>query len=203
MPGRLLVPHEIYQAITAHARSALPNEACGLLRGNNGAIIDILPARNVADHPESDFQVDAQSLLRALQWEDAGDDLIAIYHSHPASPAYPSAVDAMNAFYPDSVSLILSLQQPQAPELRGFYLRAEAVFRDATALSLRQNRRFQQVRPGLWGLHLPANASLPGIKQKLAPARSSFYLVFEESSGRRPAFVRLISVLPVAVSVLI
>jgi len=203
MPGKLLVPHEIYQAIKTHARSVLPNEACGLLRGRNGEITDILPARNVADHPDRDFQVDAQSLLRALQWEDAGDELIAIYHSHPDSPAYPSAVDAINAFYPDSVSLILSLQQPQAPALRGFYLRPEAVFRDETALSLRRNRRFQQVRPGLWSLHLPANAATPGIERKLAPAGSSFYLVFEESSGRRPAFVRLISVQPVTVSVLI
>ena len=70
------------------------------------------------------YEVDPSALLVQFAWEDEGDTLAAIYHSHPASPAYPSASDAYNAHYPESVYLICSLQDDDHPVLNGFYLRA-------------------------------------------------------------------------------
>ncbi len=200
-PSRLILPHTLHRAIVAHARAEYPNEACGLLRGRNDRVLDILPARNVAADPRRDYQVDAQNLLRALRWEDRGDELIAIYHSHPSSPAYPSAVDAANAFYPDSVYLILSLQRPDAPELRGFYLRPEALFQGETAAVFLRDIPFEQVRPGLWAFHLASDAALPALEPRPLSAGIAFYLLFDENSGRQPPPVRLISVLPVALTI--
>lgn len=201
MSAQLILSHSFYQAITAHARSDYPEEACGLLRGRDGCVSDILPARNVASNPHQDYQVDAQSLLQALRWEDEGDELVAIYHSHPTTPAYPSAVDAANAFYPDSVYLILSLQHPHAPELRGFYLRPEAVFQGEAAESFLRDIPFELVRSGLWSFHLAADAVWSSPEPRPLAAGIAFYLVFDENSGRQPPPVRLISVKPVALAI--
>jgi len=197
----ITIPSDIYKTLAAHARADYPAEACGLLRGRNGRVSGILPARNTASNPQRDYQVDAHSLLQALRWEDQGDELVAIYHSHPASPAYPSAVDAANAFYPDSVYLILSLQQLHAPELRGFYLRSEAVFRGGAAEAILRDVPFEQVRPGVWAFYLAPDAAWSGPEPRPLAAGIAYYLIFDENSGRQPPPVRLVSVKPVAITI--
>ncbi len=202
MPTRLILPQSIYLAMLAHARAEYPNEACGLLRGRSGRVTGFLAARNVAATPQTDYEVDAESLLRALSWEDEGDELIAIYHSHPHSPPDPSAVDAARAFYPDSVYLILSLQNPQEPQLKGHFLRPEAVFEGQAAARLLQTLSFRPVRPGLSGFYLPPNAPLAPDIQDAAPADGvAIFLVSETPPEHPPAVVRLISVQPVLISI--
>ena len=51
--------------------------------------------------------------------DDAGLDLVGIYHSHVSSPAYPSRTDAEQAFWPDAVYVIVSLAGGGA-EVRGY-----------------------------------------------------------------------------------
>ena len=201
MPQPLILPQSIYFAMLAHARSEYPREACGLLRGREGRVTGFLAARNVAQAPHRDYEVDAESLLRALTWEDEGDELIAIYHSHPTSPAYPSAVDAGRAFYPDSVYLILSLQEREAPQLQGYFLRPEAIFRDERARELAQKMPFEQVRPGLWSYYLPADATQARAFRDGRAEGVAFYLIFEDNVGRPSPVVRLISVQPATISV--
>jgi proteasome lid subunit RPN8/RPN11 len=47
-------------------------------------------------------------------------DLLAIYHSHPHTQAYPSSTDVALAFYPDSLYVIVSLEEPEKPVVRAF-----------------------------------------------------------------------------------
>ena len=49
-----------------------------------------------------------------------GWDLLAIYHSHTLTPAYPSATDVRLAFYPEAHYVIVSLQEPDLPRVRAF-----------------------------------------------------------------------------------
>jgi len=44
---------------------------------------------------------------------------VAIFHSHPSSPAYPSAKDVRLAFYDDAVYIIVSLSDGEEI-VRGF-----------------------------------------------------------------------------------
>ncbi|HEY80458.1 MAG TPA: M67 family metallopeptidase [Caldilineae bacterium] len=189
---RLLLPKSIYQALVAHARAQYPNEACGLLRGRAGRVSGFLPARNIAPTPRSDYEVDPESLLQALSWEDEGDELIAIFHSHPTSPPYPSFVDAAKAFYPDSVYLILSLQQPRHPELKGFHLRSEAAFTRTQARAMRQGIPFVQVRPGLWAYRIPSEGGDEGRGEDVC-------LVYDREDGP----MRLIHIQPVSIHILL
>lgn len=47
-------------------------------------------------------------------------ELVAIYHSHPHSDAYPSPKDIDLAYYPDTFLLIISLRQLQKPNVAAF-----------------------------------------------------------------------------------
>ena len=55
-----------------------------------------------------------------MEIEGSGWTLGAIYHSHTRSPAYPSQTDVNLAFYPDALYLIVSLQDPEKPDVRAF-----------------------------------------------------------------------------------
>ena len=46
--------------------------------------------------------------------------MVAIYHSHPGSPAYPSGKDVGLAFYPDSLYIIVGLCDKERPEVRAY-----------------------------------------------------------------------------------
>lgn len=132
----LVLPGEIWDAIVAHAREGLPEEVCGLLRGREGVVTGAVRAHNVAEDREINYTVDAQTLLKQFEFEDAGEEMLAIYHSHPVTPAYPSATDARQATYPDAVYIICSLADPAAPVLRGYRLLPVEFDEDATSYPL-------------------------------------------------------------------
>jgi proteasome lid subunit RPN8/RPN11 len=67
------------------------------------------------------YVMDPREQLRIMdEIDDAGQDLVAIYHSHTRSAAYPSRTDVELAFYPDTAYLIVSLADRDRPEIRAF-----------------------------------------------------------------------------------
>ena len=113
------IPDTIAAAIEEHARREHPAECCGLLSGKNGLITDIHPLRNDAEKPETRYFATPEELFAAMRRiREAGQSLLGVYHSHPRTPAYPSASDVEMAFYPEAFYFIISLE-PQA-ELRAF-----------------------------------------------------------------------------------
>jgi proteasome lid subunit RPN8/RPN11 len=80
-----------------------------------------LPAINIADNPTVEYLMEPHDQLRHFQaMEEAGLELLGIYHSHPSSPAYPSPTDLSMAYYPEAVYVIASLTQRESPVLRAF-----------------------------------------------------------------------------------
>jgi len=115
--------HEQLQQLIAQARRDAPNETCGIIGGKEGRALKILPLRNIDPNPRVHYNADPQELWHALrEIEDNGWEHLAIYHSHPASPAYPSPTDIARAFYPDVAYLLISLMNPEQAELRGFHI---------------------------------------------------------------------------------
>jgi len=118
----LIIPSAIYDEIIAHTREGAPEEVCGILSGKDRLATAIYRARNVAADRLMDYVVDDRTLLLQFEFEERGERLLAIYHSHPDSPAFPSATDAWRAFYPEAAYIICSLAQPRRPVVRAFYL---------------------------------------------------------------------------------
>lgn len=103
-----------------HARSCLPDEACGLVAGKDGRAVRVHPMRN-ADRSATTYRLDPAEQLAVFEAiERDGFDLLAIYHSHPTTPAVPSDLDLRLALYPDARYVIVSLADPTRPELRAY-----------------------------------------------------------------------------------
>ena len=111
---------ELAEQMFAHARAELPNEACGILAGDNGRAIRFFPAAN-AERSPTRYVVDAQDQLRILNELYAnGWDLLGIFHSHTHTQARPSSTDvSLAANWPDAYYLIASLQT-NPPDLRAW-----------------------------------------------------------------------------------
>jgi proteasome lid subunit RPN8/RPN11 len=74
------------------AKDVLPNESCALLLGENKAVVEILPMRNIDESPVT-FSMESTELMDAYNLaESKGLQVIAIFHSHPAQPS-PSSSD--------------------------------------------------------------------------------------------------------------
>lgn len=114
------LPRRLYEEMLAHARAEAPLEACGLLGGRDGRPETFYPTPNGERSPVR-YSIPPADLLRVTrELERAGQELVGIFHSHPATEAYPSPTDVRLAFYPDACYLILSLADPARPALRAF-----------------------------------------------------------------------------------
>jgi len=121
------IAQALVEEIVAHAREEAPNECCGMVGGENGRARTVYRARNAEASPLR-YSIDAKEqfeLMRRI--ENAGEELVAIYHSHTRSAAYPSQTDVNLAGWPDAVYVIVSLEQPESPDVRGFWIREEEI----------------------------------------------------------------------------
>ena len=111
----LSMPVALAEELLNHARAEVPNEACGLLAGDLAAGIAHAyhPARN-ADASPYVYTVHPDDLLRiVLGIDDAGEDLVAIFHSHTHTLELPSPTDRRLARYP-VVYVVATLIYPEA-----------------------------------------------------------------------------------------
>ncbi len=120
-PGReFRIDRDTYDDLIAHARSDVPYEVCGLLAGRDGVLTAHFRIPNAA-RSMTFYNMDPKAMLDAMNEMDDNDwDLLGIYHSHTHTEAYPSSTDIELAFYSDAVYVIVSLQDPDAPQIRAF-----------------------------------------------------------------------------------
>jgi proteasome lid subunit RPN8/RPN11 len=106
--------------IVAHTRSRLPLEGCGILSGRVSTASQFIPITNRLASP-TEFDMEPAELIAALRsLRTNGDSLLAIVHSHPRGPAFPSATDIERAWYRDAAHIIVSFAATETPEVRGF-----------------------------------------------------------------------------------
>lgn len=110
---------DIREAIIRQAVQELPNESCGYLAGVGDEIREGIPMINV-DHSPEHFSFDPAEQFQALKTARSKElSLIAVYHSHPETPARLSEEDIRLANDPRIVYIIVSLAG-DAPEIRGY-----------------------------------------------------------------------------------
>jgi len=131
----LRLKKKILDGIVAQARAELPYEACGYLAGKDGVVATFLALTNTdkaADH----FSMDPVEQFAAVKSMRAGGEkLLAVYHSHPATPARPSAEDIRLAFDPQLSYVIISLANPEAVEVKAYTIRQGEVFPEEIIVS--------------------------------------------------------------------
>ncbi len=122
MAAPLIIPSNIFTDMLAHCRADYPNEACGILAGRNGEVSKIYKMTNIENSPVS-YMLDSREQFKVIKdMRDNNLSMLAIFHSHPSSAAYPSAKDVSLAFYEDAVYIIVSLMEKE-PVVKGFSIK--------------------------------------------------------------------------------
>jgi proteasome lid subunit RPN8/RPN11 len=98
-----------------------------MIGGTDGEATTVYRAENAEQSPlrYSIASADQFRLMREI--EAAGEELVAIYHSHTKSAAYPSQTDVNLAGWPEAVYLIVSLADPEAPDVKAYWLKDETI----------------------------------------------------------------------------
>ena len=116
----LILKIQMWEEIINHCRKKAPNEACGILAGRAGRAEKVYEMTNAEASPET-FLMDPKEQLKVVKdMRSLRIEMVAIYHSHVASPARPSSHDIDLALYPDTSYLIVSLQDKSNPGIRSF-----------------------------------------------------------------------------------
>ena len=122
MLERLHIPKNLFEEMISHCRDAYPNEACGILSGKGEEVLKVYKMANIEKSPVS-YEFDSREHIKAIRdIRENNHTMLAIFHSHPSSPAYPSAKDVSLAFYEDSIYVIVSLSEKQ-PVVKGFLIK--------------------------------------------------------------------------------
>lgn len=131
----IAIRKKLFEEILSHLDREYPNEGCGLLSGKNGEALRVYPIRNIEQSPVSYLMDPREELdfFREIRKDNSG--LVGIYHSHPASEAYPSGKDKDLAVYEEAFYLIVSLKDRNRPVARVFWLREGKIEEDKLSLA--------------------------------------------------------------------
>jgi proteasome lid subunit RPN8/RPN11 len=115
------IARALLDEVVAHAVRDAPDECCGVIAARDGAATAVHAAENLAASPFR-FEIDGIVLMRLIDgFEEAGEDLAAIYHSHTRSEPFPSQTD-MNfaALWPGVEWLIVGVSKNAEPVVRNY-----------------------------------------------------------------------------------
>ena len=118
-----------YELILEHAKSVVPEEACGLIAGSmedgNKIIKRVYILTNI-DHSSEHFTLDPKEQLAAVKDMRAnGLTPLGNWHSHPESPSRPSEEDKRLAYDSKASYMILSLMEEDKPVLNSFHIEGD------------------------------------------------------------------------------
>ena len=118
----LKIPNNIFEQMMEQAEVEAPIEACGILAGSDGKVEKLYKMTNV-DNSNDHFMMGPKEQFTIVKdIRSAGLEMLAVYHSHPATPARPSTEDIRLALTPDVIYVIASLQNSNCPDVRGFLI---------------------------------------------------------------------------------
>ncbi|MCR4928898.1 MAG: M67 family metallopeptidase [Lachnospiraceae bacterium] len=116
-----------YESILEYALSQRPDEACGLIAGEDKEdgsreIKKVYLLTNI-DHTNEHFSIDPKEQLSAIKdMRSNGLKPLGNWHSHPESPSRPSEEDKRLANDSKASYLILSLEDENNPVLNAFHV---------------------------------------------------------------------------------
>ena len=135
------LPRTIVNQLLHLAQKSPEEEICGLIARDRGGFQKCYPVGNAAVDKKRFFALDPRGQIEAMRdMREHGQELAAIYHSHPAAPPLPSLADVEQHEYSDVLYLIISLSTKGVLEMRGFYIRGQAIEEIAIGLQEESTR---------------------------------------------------------------
>ncbi len=118
----LTISRRDHDAMLQQLEAAYPLEACGLMAGKDSRVLRLYPITNLLASPYAYEMDPAEQVTAMLDIEDRGWEMLAIYHSHPHGPERPSHSDIAQAYYPESLYVIVSFRSRQSPITLAFQI---------------------------------------------------------------------------------
>ena len=129
----LSIEKRFVDEMIAHSLEEDPNECCGALAGAGATAARLYRITNTAKSPYR-YLMDPQEFLTAdRDAESNGWEMIAFYHSHTHSAAYPSQTDvrmALESGWLDIYYLLVSLENKASPSVRAFRIQDSGDIRE-------------------------------------------------------------------------
>jgi proteasome lid subunit RPN8/RPN11 len=114
----LEIPRDILDAMIAHCVREAPLECCGILGGVAPPLVTSIYLLRNESQSETRYNADPHDLINTqLDLRRRGEDIMAIYHSHPRWEAIPSRTDLAENYYGDVPRIIVSLLKDN-PDVR-------------------------------------------------------------------------------------
>ena len=122
----MVIPQHIIDELIEQAKKEAPNESCGYLLGTGDTVTQNYPMENI-DHSPEHFSFEPREQFAAVRYARKQNlQILANWHSHPASPSRPSQEDLRLANDPSIRYAILSLLD-DTPRLNYFKIVAGEV----------------------------------------------------------------------------
>jgi [CysO sulfur-carrier protein]-S-L-cysteine hydrolase len=143
MTARMLnIPRNLYEAAIKHSIEGLPREVCGILGGSGNSVSSLHRIDNTAAG-ETRFLMDSKQQIAVFKrLQSLGDKPLAFYHSHPSGPPYPSDTDIKMAYYPDVITVIISLETAEKPLVAAFRIQGHVFDRVGIEITHAVNTNF-------------------------------------------------------------
>jgi proteasome lid subunit RPN8/RPN11 len=118
---KLTMPRRLAIHLLHSAQVAAPERICGLVGAIDGGPVSFYPLPNAASDRSAElaFDPDAQ-LLAANRLHARGEQLWAVYGSHPTRAGEPDAAELSASPYPDALYLAISLKIKGVLEMRAW-----------------------------------------------------------------------------------
>jgi proteasome lid subunit RPN8/RPN11 len=122
----IIIPSYIFDEMIAYSKECYPNEACGILAGKDNEVLNIYKMKNIENSPVT-YMLDSKEQFKVMKEIRQNNlSMLAIFHSHPSSAAFPSQRDIELAFYEDVVYIIISLMGNEAV-VKGYLIKSGEV----------------------------------------------------------------------------
>lgn len=165
----LIITRETADKIVAHGISEAPLEACGYLAQKDGIVCRHIAMKNVDASPFHYSMDPAQQFKVVKSLRDEGFVIRAVYHSHPVTPACPSAEDIKLAYDPELSYVIISLAETKV-DIKSFTIQKEKVVPEKIEI-IEAQKMTKTINPDLFqdlrGVGCPMNL----VKTKVAFSR--------------------------------
>ena len=121
MTSPIQLPRKLASQLLHFAQQSPNAEICGLVSSKNQVPFYCYQIENIATESQKQFLLDSKQQITAMKkMRENGEELFAIYHSHPTAAACPSALDLDMANYENTLYFIISLNTKGILELRAF-----------------------------------------------------------------------------------
>jgi proteasome lid subunit RPN8/RPN11 len=141
----VVIPKNVYQAISDWAEMAYPHEGCGLLIGRfeksgGKEVVRLAPLQNelltkkIENAPtlpssrqgkgagKTEFVMSPEEFNReTLKAEKEGLDVVGVIHTHPDHPPKPSLIDTSQPFLAQWSNIIVAVEKGKTKEMKSWF----------------------------------------------------------------------------------